>query len=158
MRAAVLIHIEDLFVDATQRAALYAMFDAARADAQRRANAERVDLRARRQQIGDGELVQVATGEDTHAAHARLRQLRAHVLAIRHDVAAIQPHRRQGVAEVALRALGDRDRRLDRLAWVVGIQQQRVAVEGAATAVKASSSVGKSWISAWGTVPVASRR
>src|SRR5262249_25424454 len=89
MCATILIHVEDLLIDTAERAAAHTMLDAARADAQRGSDAERVNLRARRQQFGDGELVQIATGEDTHAAHARLCQFCADIFAIGHDVAAV---------------------------------------------------------------------
>ena len=48
----------------------------------------------------------------------------------------------------------DLDRGLDRLAGVVGVEQQGVAGQHSATVRNASSSLGKDWISACGIVPL----
>src|SRR6185437_11658875 len=81
MLDALAVHIRHLLVDAAERPAGDALLRVAESRAEGRADAKGVHLRALLQQPDDLELVEVATGENAHAAHTRRHQLLAHILA-----------------------------------------------------------------------------
>src|SRR5581483_8390700 len=85
------VDVPDLFVDRAERSAFDPVADTACAAAQRRPNAERVDLRALDEEIGDLPLVEVTAGKDADRSHTGAHELLADVLAILEEVATIEP-------------------------------------------------------------------
>jgi hypothetical protein len=75
--------------------------------------------------------VEVAAGEDAHICQVGFVELFANMDAVGNYIAAIQADGRKCVAIGFLRTQGDLDGRLDSDAWIVGVEQQGVAVVGA---------------------------
>src|SRR5579859_4565649 len=105
------------------------MCDISRSRAKRGAHAESVNLRAGRQQISDLKFIQVAAAQDAYTAHARQPELLTDILAVGHDVAAIEPDGGERVTEAIANPPRDFDGGGNSAPRVVGIQQQGVAIE-----------------------------
>src|SRR5215813_9879466 len=136
MLAAILLNIPDLFIDGAEGAPLNAMWHTACCSAERGANTKSVDLCATGQEIGDRELIEVAAGQDTDVAQSSLLELSPHKAAVTEQVSAIQPNSGKRVAKGILHAPGDLDGSEDRMAGVVRVQEQGVAVEGLGDSAK----------------------
>src|SRR5437879_3944760 len=115
-------------VDTTERRALDVALDGASADAQAGANPERIDRRARVQQLADRELIEVARCRDLYLFQAGAVERRANVARVAGQVAAVEPDRGQHMAEPITRQVRALPRGTNCCARIVRVQQQGVAI------------------------------
>src|SRR5215204_1084523 len=122
--------VPDQLVDGAEHAPDRPASGRAESDGEIAADAEAGYWGAGSKQVGDAELIDVAADEHIGLAKTGLVQNPSHVLAVGEEVAAVEADRDHFMAQTRLRIKGNRDGGFDSSVHVIGIEENRIAIQG----------------------------
>src|SRR5690242_5847661 len=127
---ALLIDIPHHFIGGSKRSTSDAMLCRAGSRSQCSADAKGINGRTSLQQVQNLPLVQIPAGEDADICQTGGIQLGSYILTIAHDVSTIESNSREYVTKCLLRSQCHLNGGMNGLTWIIGIQQQGIAIVG----------------------------